>query len=127
MLTQLARKETSRPTIHRKLIPPAITVSEMATDGDVVEKLQDTFQDAPRRQLETLTAILEHNGGISYLRPYLHGDDVPINAADFLRAVPISCYDDYADHINKLADGISTDEHGHHLLSVDPLLCFFYR
>ncbi|KAK4418221.1 putative indole-3-acetic acid-amido synthetase GH3.6 [Sesamum alatum] len=96
------------------------------TDVDVIEKLEDTFRDAMRRQLETLSTILERNGGVSYLQPYLRGYKTPLDAATFRSAVPLSCYDDYADHISKLADGVLRDDHGQPLLSVDPLLCFFY-
>ncbi|KAI3449580.1 hypothetical protein Pfo_006245 [Paulownia fortunei] len=98
----------------------------MMSDDEVIKKLQDTFQDATRHQLETLSAILEANGGVSYLQPYLRGHDGPVDAATFRRAVPLSCYDDYADHIRKLADCVLRDDHGQPLLSVDPLLCFFY-
>lgn len=97
------------------------------SDDDVVNNLQDIFKDAERHQHETLRAILERNGGVSYLQPYLGGYDAPVDAAAFRRDVPISCYDDYADLIGKLADGDLIDDHALPLLSVDPLLCFFYR
>ncbi|PIN26074.1 hypothetical protein CDL12_01179 [Handroanthus impetiginosus] len=98
----------------------------MTTDDAIIEKLQETFLDARRHQLETLTAILERNGGVSYLQPFLGGYDAPIDAATFRRAVPLSCYNDYADHINKIADGVLLDDHDQPRLSVDPLVCFFY-
>lgn len=96
-------------------------------DYDLIEKLEDTFKDAARHQRETLCAILDRNAGVSYLHPYLRGSDAPPDAAAFRRAVPLSCYEDYEDHIGKLSDGDLVDEQGRHLLSVDPLLCFFYR
>ncbi|KAG8389399.1 hypothetical protein BUALT_Bualt02G0225200 [Buddleja alternifolia] len=100
----------------------------MATDDDVIEKLEHTFEDATRHQVETLEAILERNGGVSYLHPYLGGyDEPPVDAATFRRSVPLSCYDNYYDHISKLADGVLCDDRGQPLLSVDQLLCFFYR
>ncbi|KAL0435796.1 UNVERIFIED_CONTAM: putative indole-3-acetic acid-amido synthetase GH3.6 [Sesamum radiatum] len=95
-------------------------------DDQVIDKLEDSFLDATRRQLETLSTILERNGGVSYLQPYLRGYNAPVDAATFRSVVPLSCYDDYADHISKLADGVLEDDHGQPLLSVDPLLCFFY-
>lgn len=96
------------------------------TDDQVIDMLEDTFLDATRCQLETLSTILERNGGVSYLQPYLRGYSAPLDAATFRSVVPLSCYDDYANHISKLADGVLEDDHGQPRLSVDPLLCFFY-
>ncbi|KAL9435803.1 hypothetical protein AB3S75_021967 [Citrus x aurantiifolia] len=97
----------------------------MMNDEDILKKLEDSTKNATRHQLETLQSILERQSGVRYLQPYLSGCCAPIDAATYKRAVPLSCYDDYADHINQLADG----DHGQNdqpLLSVDPLVCFFY-
>ncbi|XP_010279228.1 PREDICTED: probable indole-3-acetic acid-amido synthetase GH3.6 [Nelumbo nucifera] len=91
------------------------------TDEEILRKLEDCTREAPRLQLETLQTILEHNGGVSYLRPYLQ--NALIDDKTFRRFVPISSYDDYAPLINRMADG--ADDHPS-LLSVDPLICFFY-
>ncbi|KAG8389398.1 hypothetical protein BUALT_Bualt02G0225100 [Buddleja alternifolia] len=123
---------SSSDNIHREIAPPfekrrRFKASKMATDDDVIGKLEHTFEDATRHQLETLVAILERNGGVSYLHPYLGGyDEPPVDASTFRRSVPLSCYDDYDDHISKLADGVICDDRGQPLLSVDQLLCFFY-
>ncbi|GMH02660.1 hypothetical protein Nepgr_004499 [Nepenthes gracilis] len=97
-------------------------------DEEILKKLEDTTVDATRRQLETLKTILEHNGGVRYLQPFLGQSDAPVDAEAFRRLVPLSTYDDYADHINRMADGADhyedNDYHGH-ILSVDPLVCFF--
>lgn len=97
----------------------------MMTDEDILKKLEDSTKNATRHQLETLQSILERQSGVRYLQPYLSGCCAPMDAATYKRAVPLSCYDDYADHINQLAGG----DHGQNdqpLLSVDPLVCFFY-
>lgn len=98
----------------------------MMTDEDILKKLEDSTKNATRHQLETLQSILERQSGVRYLQPYLSGCCAPIDAATYKRTVPLSCYDDYADHINQLAGG----DHGQNdqpLLAVDPLVCFFYR
>ncbi|KAK8998185.1 hypothetical protein V6N11_083579 [Hibiscus sabdariffa] len=82
-------------------------------------------------QADTLRSILQHQRGVHYLQRYLPdvGDhDHPVDAATFRRSVPLSCYDDYADYINQLADGdnYSVDHDPRHILSIDPLDCFFY-
>ncbi|KAH7862257.1 hypothetical protein Vadar_002157 [Vaccinium darrowii] len=65
------------------------------TDDEIIAKLKGTTKDAARHQLETLQAILERNGGVGYLRPYLRSYPAPVDAATFRHAVPLSCYDDY--------------------------------
>ncbi|KAG5567622.1 hypothetical protein RHGRI_002984 [Rhododendron griersonianum] len=100
----------------------------MADDDDIIAKLEETTKDAARHQLETLRAILERNAGVGYLHPHLRSCPAPVDASTFRRAVPLSCYDNYADHISRLADGGALDDdHGQRYLSVDPLVCFFYR
>ncbi|XP_057473653.1 LOW QUALITY PROTEIN: probable indole-3-acetic acid-amido synthetase GH3.6 [Actinidia eriantha] len=94
------------------------------TDGDIIAKLEETTKDATRRQQDTLRAILERNAGVRYLQPHLRGYPAPPDAATFRRAVPLSCYDDYADHVFRMADG--DDDDGQPFLSVDSLVCFFY-
>lgn len=101
-------------------------ILKMMTDEEVLNKLEDTTKDATRYQLQTLRSILERNAGVSYLQRYLRGCPAPIDVSTFRQAVPLTCYDDYADYINQLADGVLTDDHDRPLLSVDPLLCFFY-
>lgn len=85
--------------------------------------------DATRRQEETLRTILDRNGAVAYLRAHLDCNrDLSIVDADtFRRLVPLSTYDDYADHINRIADGIDggDDDDGVPSLSFDPLICFF--
>ncbi|XP_019197527.1 PREDICTED: probable indole-3-acetic acid-amido synthetase GH3.6 [Ipomoea nil] len=99
-----------------------------AGGGEIIKKLEDTTRDAARHQSETLRYILQHNGGVSYLRRYLGSYNEPVDADTFRSAVPLSRYEDYADYINKMADGVLADENdgGRPLLSVDPLTCFFY-
>ncbi|XP_021279494.1 probable indole-3-acetic acid-amido synthetase GH3.6 [Herrania umbratica] len=95
-------------------------------DDALLKQLEESTKDAVRHQAETLHSILQHQRGVRYLQRYLSDVDdqnAPIDAATFRRSVPLSCYDDYADYINQLADGASSDDH---LLSVDPLVCFFY-
>ncbi|KNA16177.1 hypothetical protein SOVF_091500 [Spinacia oleracea] len=93
-------------------------------DEDLINKIEETTIDANRCQQETLATILNTNGKVGYLRRYL-GDQ--IDADTFRRVVPLSTYDDYADHIDRMADGMPDhgDEDGCHFLSVDPLICFF--
>lgn len=95
------------------------------TDEEILRTLEDTTNDAVRHQLETLRKILEHQAGVSYLRSHLQGYSATVDAETFRRAVPLSSYDDYVDYIDRMADGlIDLDQP---LLSVDTLLCFFYR
>ncbi|CAK9151006.1 unnamed protein product [Ilex paraguariensis] len=89
----------------------------MMTDDEIINNIEDTTMDAGRHQLEALQTILEHNAGVAYLRPYLQGYPAPIDAATFRRSVPLSSYEDYADHIHQMAD----DDDDQPLLSVDPL------
>ncbi|KAL6955223.1 hypothetical protein U1Q18_020144 [Sarracenia purpurea var. burkii] len=101
----------------------------MMTDDAIITKLEETTKDAARHQLQTLRSILERNAAVRYLRPHLRGHHAPVDAATFRRAVPLSCYDDYADHIHRMADGVLgvDDDDDQPFLSVDPLVCFFYR
>ncbi|EOX94871.1 hypothetical protein QUC31_004732 [Theobroma cacao] len=95
-------------------------------DDALLKQLEESTKDAVRHQAETLHSILQHQSGVRYLQRYLSDVDdqnAPIDAATFRRSVPLSSYDDYADYINQLADGACSDDH---LLSVDPLVCFFY-
>ncbi|KAG6703707.1 hypothetical protein I3842_07G099300 [Carya illinoinensis] len=95
------------------------------TDEEILRMLEDTTKEASRHQLETLRSILERQAGVLYLRSHLQGhDEQPVDAATFRRAVPLSSYDDYVDHIDRMADGLV--DHDLPLLSVDTLLCFFY-
>uniref|UniRef100_A0A1D1YDG0 Putative indole-3-acetic acid-amido synthetase GH3.6 n=1 Tax=Anthurium amnicola TaxID=1678845 RepID=A0A1D1YDG0_9ARAE len=97
-------------------------------DEEVLRRLEEYTRDAPRRQLETLRAILDRNAGCGYLRGYLlppsghPADHAPPDAESFRRLVPVSSYDDYADHIQQMADGTGDTS----ALSSDPLVCFFY-
>lgn len=86
--------------------------------------LDGPTSDATRHQHEALQSILERQGAVSYLRPHLQAYNAPVDAATFRRAVPLSSYDDYVDHINSIANGLV--DHDQPLLSVDPLVCFFY-
>jgi auxin responsive GH3 family protein len=99
------------------------------TDEEILKKLEDSTKDATCQQLESLRSILEHQsggGGVRYLQPHLlQHYDATADANTFRQALPLSSYDDYVDHINQMADGLV--HHDHPLLSVDPLLCFFYR
>ncbi|XP_054801318.1 probable indole-3-acetic acid-amido synthetase GH3.6 [Prosopis cineraria] len=94
------------------------------TDEELLRKLEDFTKNAQFHQLETLRSILDHNGSVRYLQPYLRGYDAPVNADTFRRCVPLSCYDDYAAYVNQMANGMNDRDAP--LLSVDPLLCFFY-
>ncbi|KAI9180017.1 hypothetical protein LWI28_000318 [Acer negundo] len=96
------------------------------TDEEILSKLEDSTENASLRQLDTLRSILERQAGVRYLQPHLSGYSAPIDASTFRRAVPLSCYDDYVDHINQLASGLVDHDHDKPLLSVDPLVCFFY-
>ncbi|XWS31633.1 hypothetical protein CRYUN_Cryun23aG0093200 [Craigia yunnanensis] len=100
-------------------------------DDALLKQLEESTKDVARHQAETLHFILQHQRGVRYLQRHLHDvedHNAPIEAAIFRRSVPLSCYDDYADYINQLANGddCSDDRGPHHLLSVDPLVCFFY-
>ncbi|RDX95372.1 putative indole-3-acetic acid-amido synthetase GH3.6, partial [Mucuna pruriens] len=93
----------------------------MMTDEELIEKLEDLTSNAQHHQLETLRSILLHNGTSRYLQSFkgpLH-----LDPSTFTRVVPLSSYEDYVHHINHMADGIGNLDP---LLSVDPLLCFFY-
>ncbi|KAK9945438.1 hypothetical protein M0R45_010955 [Rubus argutus] len=94
------------------------------TDEQLLNNFNDSTINAARHQLDTVTSILHQNGTVRYLQPYLPYDNAPLDAATFRRAVPLSSYDDYADHINQMAE--SSLDHQQPLLSIDPLLCFFY-
>uniref|UniRef100_A0A803NR80 Indole-3-acetic acid-amido synthetase GH3.6 n=1 Tax=Cannabis sativa TaxID=3483 RepID=A0A803NR80_CANSA len=98
----------------------------MADDEKLLKKLEDSTKDATRHQHETLQSILEHQGGVRYLQRLLQGYDAPFDVDTFRRVVPLSTYEDYSDDINRLADGPHDHDRGQPLLSVDPLICFFY-
>lgn len=104
----------------------------MAASAGAVEVFEGSTRDAHRIQMQTLRSILERNAGVGYLRRFLCGDagfpdpaqaDPAHTAAAFRRLVPLSSYDDYADLIDRVADGAEPPT----ALSVDPLLCFFNR
>ncbi|GLT75704.1 hypothetical protein SLA2020_474060 [Shorea laevis] len=94
------------------------------TDDEILKMLDGPTSDATRHQHEVLQSILERQGAVRYLRPHLQAYNAPVDAATFRRAVPLSSYDDYVDHINSIANGLV--DHDQPLLSVDPLVCFFY-
>ncbi|KAL4603086.1 hypothetical protein ACB092_10G100800 [Castanea dentata] len=104
----------------------------LTDDEEILKKLEDTTKDAACGQLEALRSILEHQskgGGVRYLRPYLQGYDAPVDANTFRQAVPLSSYEDYVDHIDQMANNGPVDhdhDHDQPLLSVDPLICFFF-
>lgn len=95
------------------------------TEEELIGKVEESTKNAKLHQLETLRSILDHNGGVRYLQPYLRHYKAPVDASTFRQAVPLSSYHDYVDYINQMVDG--TDDHDDPLLSVDPLFCFFYR
>ncbi|KAJ1433025.1 GH3 family [Sesbania bispinosa] len=95
----------------------------MMTDEELIQKLEESTINAQHHQLETLRSILLHNGKVSYLQSFKDKGD-PADPATFTRVVPLSSYEDYVDYINQMADG--KHDPNHPLLSVDPLLCFFY-
>ncbi|XVF21843.1 hypothetical protein REPUB_Repub12eG0124600 [Reevesia pubescens] len=100
------------------------------TDDALLKQLDESTKDVAGHQAETLRSILQHQRLVCYLKRLLsdfEDQNTPIDAATFRRSVPLSCYDDYADYINQLANGGCTNNHDHQqLLSVDPLVCFFY-
>ena len=97
----------------------------MTTEEELLAKLEDSTRDAKRLQVEALESIIERHGGVRYLQRHLRNYDAPIDVATFRRVVPLSTYEDYSDDINRLADGPPDQDQP--LLSVDPLVCFFYR
>ncbi|KAJ4829135.1 hypothetical protein Tsubulata_011825 [Turnera subulata] len=95
------------------------------TVEEVLQSFEESTKKAIDHQLHTLQSILAHQASVSYLHPYLSGHLPPIDAATFRRLVPLSSYDDYADHIDTLANYSSNGDHPP-VLSVDPLHCFHY-
>lgn len=94
------------------------------TDDELIAKVEETTVEATRHQLDTLRKILDRNAAVGYLRQAAGAVDVH----NFRRTVPLSTYDDYADHISKIADGLDDygdGDSGRHFLSFDPLVCFF--
>ncbi|XP_058077880.1 probable indole-3-acetic acid-amido synthetase GH3.6 [Magnolia sinica] len=87
----------------------------------ILKRLEDSTRYAVEEQIRTLQTILDHNGGARYLASHFQGYNGPLNADSFRRFVPISSYDDYVGPIQALADGDDRP-----ILSVDPLICFFY-
>ncbi|KAM5563828.1 putative indole-3-acetic acid-amido synthetase GH3.6 [Rosa sericea] len=94
------------------------------TDEELLKNVNDSTLNATRHQHEALSSILHQNGTVRYLQPHLPHHNAPLDAATFRRAVPLSTYDDYADVITQMAE--TSLDHQQPLLSVDPLLCFFY-
>ncbi|KAJ4832370.1 hypothetical protein Tsubulata_050589 [Turnera subulata] len=74
------------------------------TVEEVLQSFEESTKKAIDHQLHTLQSILAHQASVSYLRPYLSGHLPPIDAATFRRLVPLSSYDDYADHIENMAN-----------------------
>uniref|UniRef100_A0A7C9CKF0 Uncharacterized protein n=1 Tax=Opuntia streptacantha TaxID=393608 RepID=A0A7C9CKF0_OPUST len=100
---------------------------KLSDDDQLIAKIEETTVDATRHQLDTLRQILQRNATVGYLRRHLD-QSAAVDADNFRRIVPLSTYDDYADYINKIADGMFDDgDEGRHFLSFDPLLCFFLR
>ncbi|GMI76070.1 hypothetical protein like AT1G48660 [Hibiscus trionum] len=102
------------------------------TDDALLKQIDESTKAFSRHQDDTLRSILQHQCGVHYLQRYLPdiGDhSLTIDAATFRRSVPLFCYDDYVDYINQLADvnNYNVDHDPCHILSVDPLICFFYR
>ncbi|KAL6214767.1 hypothetical protein ACLB2K_014199 [Fragaria x ananassa] len=93
-------------------------------DEELLKNINDSTINATRHQHDTLSSILHQNGAVRYLHPHLPLPNSPLVAAAFRRAVPLSTYDDYADYITQMAE--TSLDHQQPLLSVDPLLCFFY-
>lgn len=95
-----------------------------SSDEMVLKELEYATEHAFDLQLQTLQSILDRNAtGARYLSPFFLGYDGPhINPDSFRRLVPISSYDDYEGPIQAMADGDHSP-----ILSVDPLICFFYR
>ncbi|KAK7336709.1 hypothetical protein VNO77_17255 [Canavalia gladiata] len=94
----------------------------MMTNEELLQKLEDFTNNAQHHQLETLSSILLHNATVHYLQTFIaKGDSLSLDPSTFKHVVPLSSYEDYVDYINQMADG-----NHHPLLSVDPLLCFFY-
>ncbi|KAL5059519.1 hypothetical protein RYX36_031123 [Vicia faba] len=75
---------------------------------------------AKHHQLETLSSILHHNSSSHYLQSFSNNT---LDPSTFSHLVPLSSYEDYVDFIQQMADHLPNH---HPLLSVDPLLCFFY-
>lgn len=95
-------------------------------DGEILKTLEHSTKDAVALQFQTLHTIIERNGRSGYLRRY--GGGATLDTQSFRESVPLSCYDDYADCINRMADGDGGDaDDDLQLLCVDPLVCFFNR
>lgn len=122
-------REPQKVLILKVLCSPTLTQrttyqkpdQNMMTDEELIQKLEDLTINAPQHQMETLRSILLHNGTVRYLQPFNKGP-LPLDHSTFTRLVPLSSYEDYVDHINHMAEGKDDP-----FLSVDPLLCFFYR
>ncbi|KAF8006554.1 hypothetical protein BT93_K0762 [Corymbia citriodora subsp. variegata] len=96
----------------------------MTTDGEIMEKFDGLTRDAHRHQLETLRSILQHDGGSRYLRSFLGDHPEQADVVTFQREVPLSSYEDYANLISQMADGMVNN--GNPILCAEPLTCFFY-
>ncbi|CAL5193594.1 unnamed protein product [Lathyrus oleraceus] len=95
----------------------------MMTGSELIQKIQDLTMNAKHNQLETLHSILLHNSSSHYLQSFSN-NNTPLDPSTFTTLVPLSSYEDYLDFIQQMADHHPTNHHP--LLSVDPLLCFFY-
>ncbi|KAJ6848315.1 putative indole-3-acetic acid-amido synthetase GH3.6 [Iris pallida] len=87
------------------------------SDEQVLQTIEESTINARALQLQTLRSILSRNSAATFLRHHRQ----PTDADSFRRLVPLSSYEDYADTIQKMADG----ELPAASLSLDPLLCFF--
>ncbi|XP_039126770.1 probable indole-3-acetic acid-amido synthetase GH3.6 [Dioscorea cayenensis subsp. rotundata] len=100
------------------------TTTTAGLDG-VLIRFEEATRDAHRLQLQTLRTILECNATVDYLQRHLPGCSLGVGdeaVSSFRRLIPLSSYDDYADLIQRIADGSESPA----ALSLDPLLCFFY-
>ncbi|KAL4304742.1 hypothetical protein HN51_038880 [Arachis hypogaea] len=97
---------------------------KMAEEEEVIEKLEEYTKNARHHQLETLRSILQHNAKVLYLQRFLSNLHHDLDADTFRSLVPLSSFEDYADYINHMAE--HGTQHDSPLLSVDPLLGFFY-
>ncbi|CAJ2633288.1 indole-3-acetic acid-amido synthetase [Trifolium pratense] len=95
----------------------------MMTDEELLQKIEVLTNNTKHHQLETLNSILHHNCSVNYLQPFFNNNkSVDVDPSTFTRLVPLSSYEDYVDFIHQMADDGNHDP----LLSVDPLICFFY-
>ncbi|XP_058738056.1 probable indole-3-acetic acid-amido synthetase GH3.6 [Vicia villosa] len=93
----------------------------MMSGSELIQKIEDLTMNAKHHQLETLGSILLHNSSSHYLQSFSNNNT--LDPSTFTSLVPLSTYEDYIDFIQQMADH---HPNHHPLLSVDPLLCFFY-